>query len=278
MPINHVRIHENGWRQGKVLTVDDSDRLLRELRARRQPIAIPEGTRLVVASHSCDVCSPSELEVNCEFCPAVPLEANARTDGLGFGRDPRRLRLPITVNGAPVLHEMYAPLRFTADRSSLETMLPDPSATITDDDLHTLEHWLAARVRRRVLPNAFDRRLDTRNAKRIRRAIAPVEPHIHQLLYSLSPQTELTDEEEPYQLAVVLLARSASMRDPDTMANLETAKDAIEEILSERPGIQATVSIAGDETMTYAQFRLYARWGFEDLSLEMGAELPDDAA
>jgi hypothetical protein len=206
------------------------------------------------------------------------LGPGARTDGLGFGRDPRRLRLPITVNGTPELHELCAPLRFTADRAGLETMTPDATTSITDDDLHILEHWLAARVRRRVLPNEFDRRLDTRNNKLIRRAIGRVEPHILHLLYSLSPDSELTTEEEPYQLAVVLLARSTSMRDQVIMAALETAKDEIEEILSDRPGIRSTVSIAGDETLTYAQFRLYARWGFEDLSLEMGAELPDDVA
>jgi hypothetical protein len=141
---------------------------------------------------------------------------------------------------------------------------------ISPEDLQTFEFWLAARVSRRVMPNAFDRRLDTANHKRIRKAITPVEPHILQLLYSLSPQRELNNQNETYRLVVILLAKSASMRDHDVLEKLETAKDRIEEILQSRPGINATVSLGGDETMTYEKIRRFDRWGFEDLSLEAG--------
>lgn len=273
MPINHALIHRIGWRQGSVLSVRDSTLLLNNT-PRPQPAAItlPPATKLIVASHSCDVVSPSELEINCEFCPALPL-APGETSGLfGYGRDPRRLRLPIQIDGNSVLHEMYAPLRFPASRNGLEQIQPDPAAHIREDDLLTFEFWLAARNSRRVFPNSFDQRLDTKNHKRIRKALVPVEPHVLQLLYSLSPQRELTDENDTYRLSVVLLVQSTSMRDQTILAQLEAARDRIEEILEDRRGIASTVSLVGDETMTYSNMRMFSRWGFEDLSLEAGTE------
>lgn len=271
MPIDHARIHENGWRQGSVLTAVDSEAILYS-NPRPQPptVALTPQTRLVIASHSCDVVSQSPIEINVEFCPAMPLRPDASTDLFGYGRDPRRLRLPIEIDGNVVLHEMYAPLRFSAPRALLEGISPDRKASISPNDLPTFEYWLAARVRRRVFPNSFDERLDTKNHKRIRKALASVEPHVVQFLYSLSPQSELNDAVEPYRLVAVLLVHSASMRDQAVLEQLETSRDRIEEILQSRPGIAATVSLVSDEKMNYADFQTYSQWGFEDLSLEAG--------
>ncbi len=272
MPIDHARIHQGGWRQGKLLTVEASRNLLDECTHRPQPpgIELPEGTRLVVVSHSCDVCAPSQLEVGCEFCPAIPLPPGQTAAQFGNARDPRRLRLQVIVDGQPQWHELYAPLRFTHTRASLEEIVPDAAARIEEQQLWALEVWLAARYRRRVLPNTFDARLDTNNHKRIRTAIKPVEEHILSVLFSLSPDEEIADANVPYQLRVALLVRSADLINPGVLEGLEVAKDKVEEILQEREGIEATVELAGDEEMTVAQFRNYSRWGLEDLSIEAG--------
>lgn len=277
MPIDHDRIRQNGWRQGSVFGVEDSRLLLQSNLARPQPtdIELPAQTRLVVASHSCDVVSPSQMEVTCELCPAIPLAEDETVDQFGYGRNPRRLRVPIQVDGRAILHEMFAPLRFHAERARLEEIVPDPLACLLADDLLTFEFWLAARFSRRVFPNAFDARLETRNHGRIRKALQAVDEHVHMLLYSLTPQRELVDEHEPYRIRVVVLAKSASMSDDKVMESLETVRDRIEEILQDRPGISAEVVLVGDEAMTYAQLRTFGRWGFEDLSLQSGVE-PDE--
>ena len=277
MPIDHDRICQNGWRQGGIFTIADSRILLDASRGRPQPseVELPLQTRLVVASHSCDIVSPSQMELTCEFCPAIPLAETESVDQFGFGRNPRRLRLPIQVDGRPVLHEMLAPLRFQAGRSSLEGIRPDPLACLSADDLLTLEFWLSARFSRRVFPNAFDTRLETKNHGRIRKALQAVDEHVHMLLYSLAPQRELINLEESYQIRVVILAKSLSMTGEQVMESLETVRDRIEEILQDRPGISAEVVLIGDEAMSYAQLRTFSRWGFEDLSLESGVE-PED--
>jgi len=170
---------------------------------------------------------------------------------------------------------MFAPLRFQAARSNLEGFRPDPLASLSADDLLTFEFWLSARYSRRVFPNAFDTRLETKNHGRIRKALQSVDEHVHMLLYSLAPQRELINPEEPYQIRVVILAKSLSMADERVMESLETVRDRIEGILQDRPGITAEVVLIGDESMSYAQLRTFSRWGFEDLSLESGLE-PED--
>lgn len=275
MPIDHAQIHGNGWRQGSVVAVPDSQEILRASPTRPQipEIELPPETRLVVISHSCDVCSKSPLEVNCEFCPATPLTPDKTLEAFGFGRDPRTLRLPILVDGQEVLHELVAPLRFCAPRGLLERIVPDQRSTISDEGIDILESWLASRVRRRVLPNAFDQRFGSRAHRRIRKAIAPIGPHVRRFLYSLSPDDEITNQAEPYRLRTVVLARSASLLDRQVLEEIETAKDNIEGILNSRAGIEAIVEVAGDEEFTFAQFRTYADWGFEDMSLDGQTEV-----
>lgn len=267
MAIDHGRIHRNGWRQGGVFTPGDSRAILDAHREQLQLPELPADTRLIVTSHSCDVVARADAERFCEVCPAAPLPAEETVGMKGRGRHPRQLRLPIVINGQSVLHEMNAPLRFCIDRGRLVEVVPDGNALIPDVEVAGLELWLANRFRRRALPDAFDRRLGGGHDP-IRKALSRVNDHVHHLLFSLSPQNELDDEATPYRIIVVILAKTRSMREAGVMAELESARDRIEEVLAAKRGIEAQVHILGDETMTYAQFETFSQWGFEDLSVE----------
>ena len=268
MQIDHERIHQNGWRQGRIFSIADTKQLLQTYKAQWQSPKLEPNSRarLVMASHSCDVVAQSGLEIRCDVIPAFPLPSDARIEMYGRGRDPRRLRLPIEVSGSAILHELIAPTRFAIDRNCLAELDPDATAAITEEELAGFELWLASRYRRREFPHAFDRRLGTNSHKRIRKALAKEADHIQHLLYSLSPQSELLDDSVDYQLRVVLLAKSSSLSDTSILGSLEKVKDRIEDILCDKPGIKAQVHLVGDEKMTYAQFHTFAQWGFEELS------------
>jgi hypothetical protein len=268
MPVDWQRIHRNGWRQGSICTPVDAASLLRQFSDRfsaGQPV--PDGVRLVVASHSCDVVARSELETHVELCPAVPLPVGAGVDLFGGGRDPRRLRIPLIVDGNEVLHELIAPHRFAVPREELEDLTPDASATLSDDVTFQFEYWLSTRYKRRAFPNTFDERLGADNHKKIRRAVAVVSEHVQQLLYSLSPDGEAPRDTD-YRVRVVILCQSGAMRDGPTLDKLLAAKGKIEAILGGKKGIAADVHLIGDEKMTYAQFADFDLWGFEELSLD----------
>ena len=148
------------------------------------------------------------------------------------------------------------------------SIIPDPLAVIEPDELATYIFWLSTRVRRRVFPNTFDTRLGNESHKLIRKALAPVDEHVDDLLYSLSSQRELEDG-IAYTLRVVLLVRSTSLVNRDTREALETSKDIISEILSNKKGIVLdAIEIASDKGMSVATYHTYDRWGFEDLTLE----------
>lgn len=225
-------------------------------------------TRLVIVSHSCDVVSPSLLERYIEVCPAVPLPAQETLGQFGYARDPRRLRLTVNIEEQAVLHELYAPMRFVIARSVLAERRPDSSALIAEEDLDHYTFWLSARVRRRSFPNALDQRIGTDSHKRIRKALSKVESDIEALLYSLSTEKEL-GEEESYIMRVVLLAKPDAVADAAKLDVLETVRDKIEEILSDKAGVQVeAVDLASSARMSVATSATYKNWGFEDLSLE----------
>jgi hypothetical protein len=178
MPIDFDRIDNNGWRQGSVFTVKESRSLLAKYGSRPHPheISVPEDSRLIVTSHSCDIVSRRSHEILVEVCPALPLPTGEGRGAYGFARDARRLRIPMTIANQPVLFDLHAPLRFVIARDELEECKPDPDAVVGEDDIDDLSFWLAARYRRRVFPNAFDKRLNTDNGKRIRRALKKCTP------------------------------------------------------------------------------------------------------
>src|ERR1700704_2552234 len=118
MPIDFDRIDNNGWRQGSVFTVEDSRSLLAKYGSRPHPqeISLPEDSRLIVTSHSCDIVSKRSHEILTEVCPALPLPAGEGRGAYGFARDARRLRIPVTIANRPVLFDLHAPLRFVISR------------------------------------------------------------------------------------------------------------------------------------------------------------------
>jgi hypothetical protein len=277
MQIDHDCINRNGWHQGSVFTIEDSTQILAET-PRPQPseIVLSQGTRLMVVSHSCDVVSRRAHELQVEVCPAIPLSTGQGLAMYGHGRDPRCLRLPLLLNGQPVMHELHAPLRFYMQRAKLQVLKPDTQAELAEREIGEYTYWLAARVRRRAFPDAFDRRLYTDNTKRIRKILSKpgVTEHVEALLYSLSSSKELPDE-TPYEIKVVLLANATSLKSVATVEALETAKEEIIEILSARPGIiLINFALAADTQLTVAQYKTFSSWGFEDLSLEEESDLP----
>ena len=187
-PIDYDRIYRNGWRQGSVFAVDDSRNLLAASAWRPQSdeIELPPETRLIVASHSCDVVSKRGYELNIEVCPALPLPSTEKRGIYGYARDARRLRIPMLIGEHSILFDLHAPMRFAIARSACEELKPDAVVVISEEDIDDYTFWLAARVRRRVFPNTFDLRLDTANGKRIRKALQKVHEYTYALLYSLS--------------------------------------------------------------------------------------------
>jgi hypothetical protein len=207
------------------------------------------------------------MEMACEVCPAQPLSANIGLEMFGGGRHPRQLRLQIDFDGRLTLYEMFAPRRFAIERGYLESYVPDNRAIVPDSEVAGFELWLGSRYRRRALPNAFDLRLGKGHTK-IRKALVPVHEHVQQLLYSIQPLSELNDPDRVYELKIVILARSSSWQNLETVSALEEAKSRIEEILDECNGIQAEVELASDSKFTYDKLHTYSQWGFEDLSAD----------
>jgi hypothetical protein len=277
MPINYDRINQNGWRQGSVFTVADSVASLAQSTWRPSPgnIVLPAATRLIVASHSCDVVSPQTQETHVEICPALPLTPGTGRDQFGYARNPRRLRIPLRIGDTEVMHDLHAPLRFSVGRERLEVIAPDETVIMDELDLDDFIYWLASRVHRRTLPDTFDRRLGGEAHKQIRKALSgDAGAHVEALLYSLSSFEEL-DDARPYRIRLVLLAKPRSFQSPELLALLTWTRDRIAQILDNKAGIiTESFALETSSRMTVAQYQTFDSWGFEDLSLELDTDPP----
>jgi hypothetical protein len=128
---------------------------------------------------------------------------------------------------------------------------------------------LTLRYRRRVLPDELDARLtQNRTHDKFRKLAKTVEEYLEAILYSVDPETELTDVNEFYTLSIVLLVDSDSLIDDAVYEALDEATDKMQELFDRCAGLKCTVSWESDGTMTIAQSKGFDNWGFEDLSIE----------
>jgi hypothetical protein len=178
--------------------------------------------------------------------------------------------MPITVNGLPVIHELHAPLRFSAPRSLLETINPDPDAKVERQELLVLETWLSSRYRRRVFPDTLDQRISEPNHKRFRKLVKPIEHHIEVILYSLDTYEELANPAEKYALTIILLINAGAAGDADVLDALDKAVDKMQEMFDGVEGLDCAVMYESVDDMTFSRAVQFNNWGFEDLSIEAG--------
>lgn len=275
MPIDGARIQALGWRQGSVFTRDASQPLIAAQRTTYgvESFPIPDDARLILVSHSCDVVHEKGQEPRIELCPVVPVE---RLDGRFTGTgNPRRLHVELEIAGTTLPHELLASARFYCGRHVLEAGRPDPVARLPRNYLRNFVHWIAKRVRRAALPDAFNRRIDTRTRRQIARLLEPLQTNLYVLLIALDPLDQELDEGDEYRLQVLALMEPDEYLDTGKRAAVEAALVAIGRLLEGANDIdleQCVVKSMAD--VSVAEYRDFVIWDLDELSLEEGDEPP----
>lgn len=277
MPIDAARILGHGWRQGSIFPLEASQPLVL---ARRDAILldgfrIADNARLILASHSCDIVHVGVHEPRIEVCPSVPVGG---LDGSFTGtRNARRLHIELDINGVAHAYELRAPMRFYVPREILQDCAPDPAARIAPRHHDHFCHWLAKRVRRTALPTEFDRRIDARTRSRIRAALRPLQDHVHSILIAIDPEDAELPAGEIYTVQVVGLMETRDHEDAQKRAAVDAAMARIQVLIDRCNGVDIEVCVSESMgQMTLDEFRDFAVWDYDELSLDADVEPPQD--
>lgn len=256
------------WRQGHLLS---------EAHAARLDLGPAEGTRIVVATHDCDLANDHEPEI--ELLVGKGLD---RPDGiLENARNPRRLHLTYSTPDGRTYVEVSHASRCSVSRDRFVEAADGVSQCgLEPDQKRSLKQWLAARYGRPAFPNAFETRLRKQYGKEqveklIGKAAKPEAKFLVGIFFDLGEdrEAELVSK-APYFLSISVVyeateggpaAREAAERTAEALTELFHSAygnvDAPDAVILER------CSAMADTAMTLADLRKVDQWRLEYVSL-----------
>ena len=156
-------------------------------------------------------------------------------------------------------------------------MVVDPHLRLEPDDAQLLRRWIAKRYTRPAFPDAFNTRLAAVE-NRLERLFKSEEGQVVTGVFLDVPDDEFVDE-RPYEIAVLVTARSDAWEDRGAVVALDRFEERLSSILDSCNGI--TVSDMGalpEDDLTLAQLRRYRRLDrdYRSFPKRHGVEPPAD--
>jgi hypothetical protein len=230
----------------------------------------------IVISHDCDITQDPEVEPSIEMI--VGRRVDAPDGNLTHAKNPRRLHLPCTENGAAIYLELLATGKREISKDRLAEHLPNASLELPPKSRSILQQWLAARYRRAAFPDEFENRLrETGVGERIKKIVEPLGTHLIAIFFDVDEGRELERKGsgDCYLLHIDLLYSTES--DPGAALNAaEQAAKAISAAFQDRCFVAGKgwqeIELLGcepisDEAMPYAISTQLKKWSADYLSL-----------
>ncbi len=257
------------WRQGQALK-DETAITLGLVREGETSSVVA-----MVVSHDCDLAQSPAVEPSVEVVVGGRIPA---PDGnFSHAKNPRRLHLPCSENGATIYLDLRAKEKRGIPKGELAEHLPNPNMSLTPKNRSVLQQWLAARYRRAAFPEEFERRLaETGLDKRIARILEPLGTYLIAIFFDVDEGQEIerSGADDVYKLRIDLLYSA----DHDSVAALDVAENAAGAISAAfrdrcfvpRKGWQGVELVAcepiSDEAMTVSMAVQLKKWNADYLS------------
>lgn len=262
MPPDDVieRLRAQGWRQGSVLPLALQQQIAE---SGSVPFPIEAGSRLLVASHDCDVNHRSlEVEPALELIKAREIDPQEIDGNLTRGKNPRVLHLKRPA-GASL--ELRVQERFLVSRERLAGASPDESVTIDQASKGVLSRWLANRYRRPAFPDAFANRL-TATEERISDKLRRKAKDVSGIYLLLDPPGE-AEEGQDYRVVIRMVMPVAEYDDPDRRTTALEALSYMHQQMDECNGISVLDSqLQSEAEITLDDVLRLRRWDTHDMS------------
>lgn len=260
---------DTAWRQGHLLTAEHAFSL-------GLSTSIDSETRVVVATHDCDLANDHETEVEV----LVGRKVNSQDGMLAKARNPRRLHLTYSIDGSPTHLEVAHGDRRSLRREDFLGRGVLEGIELDLDEKRSLKQWLAARYGRPAFPNAFETRLRKKQGKQgveqlIGKIAKPLSSHLVGIFFDLGEQrAEEVQADEPYYLSIFVVY-DAIEGGPRAREAAEHTASGIGDLFTEAYGspseateiaLEKCVALA-DTDMSLAALRRMDQWRLEYVSL-----------
>jgi len=264
--VDVASICAHGWRQGAVFREQDQPRL-----AELISVDIEQGAHLLVVSQDCDIVHHnSEAEPIVEVLLAEPLQ-DKPSGSFTYGKNPRRLQIPIIVDGSSQYFECAAKHRYFINRQVLADCPPDSRIQVEDATLQLIRSWLAARYTRTAFPDAFNLRIAGALSSQAR-MLKSRGSDLSGIYIAVTPWDEL-NEGESYRVELYATMEIDAWENTDARQEMASLVDDLALAINHCEGIDVeNHEIRSEEDISLADIRVLRRWDYDYLSYRESPE------
>lgn len=249
------------FRQGSIIKVDD---LCNEDRAKF------EGEDYIfVISHDCDITATVSKEPNIEVLTLQILNEGEQDSSLIYGKSPREIHLPVTINNVPKHLKLSQLTKTYIDKQKNINISADRSLQLDSKNLKLLQSWLSSRYKRHSFPEALADRLAKLQNKIESNCKKPSKSSgVIALFINADPWDEELEDDCPYEIEIVVVYESEISGAETNAQNLaQEISTFLEQVKKDFPdSLDGKVSVRSDIEFTLKDMRSYVEWRFEHLS------------
>lgn len=273
-----ITLRRIGWRQGDIVSPPDASRVLDQAIDQRPDVDLDEHS-LILLTQDCDILREREVEPYLEFIAVsrVP-KANPQLEA---GRSVRRIHIPgHSEEDGEVWLDCSIHDRFRVPKASLAELDRKEAVTLGEEAKRQLRQWVARRYTRQPFPDAFERRLGSRQG-RIRKLFAQSSARLISTVYIATSNEELPDE-TPYEVDILLAARGRNLVDPSLSEAIDDFEHKVEQAIEAKEGIVFATDARGyprlrviaEDDLTLGMIRRYKRFDVDYRSSDADADSP----
>ena len=191
-----------------------------------------------------------------------------------WGKSPRTLHLPMSLNGAPVTVELVTTSKCQVPKQQLAQHAPDATLVLDGQGLAVLRGWLSARYNRTAFANAFVERMkNTKLDEKLARILEPNGKLISFVYFDIDGgQIVERPENSPYELSIVLVYPPGD--DPEATAEAADAVvKAVEKGCDQRLKAKSDIVLKNclaisEDDISVSQARVLMHWRLEHMTLK----------
>jgi len=255
VPSLREQLIEREWRQGAVIEASTID----------HP-GMDDHDAYLILNQTCDlIAEKTATEPHAEL---LPLSRIPKIDpAYERGKNSRKIHFQAELDGEAVFVEGVVTARVMLPRELLLQTLPSARWKVGSKTINGLLVWFTRRFLRTAFPDSFERRLkpllkkSKTRAKGIVDVLQPNHSLIDTLFLSINTMEEL-EENEPYEVKLLLAAQKADLDDPTKLELLHSMANQLGSIFGNAGGIEldGMVLVESLHKISLAQQRDYLIW------------------
>lgn len=237
----------HGWCQGSLIREQDNVQFAPHL----TNIDLPEGYRLIVISHTCDMVHADLGKEPVAEVLLVAVAPGKPNGSVTSCRSPRILHMPLTCDDGEIRHVQAKRINVRqVPRELFQHIQPDTTSQLDERGLATLERWLTLRYSRAELPDAFVERLRPA-LDHMKAALKPLAHEIDSIYMAINSEVDLPTG-EPYNVTLFGIMQIEDFEQPGVKAQAETAMAAVAAAMQGCEGIE----VLDSDVVSAAEFSL----------------------